>query len=601
MPVCHDRGLTHRLWSSWLPPAALAAIAFAAVTALVGITQGAPVTFLLLDTTGGLVFIAAGAVAWHRRPDVITGPLLIAAAALWFVGSYAPTGIPPLAAVGAAFETYYDVVLAFLVLSFPTGKLTTPGKVVVATLLGAFLVRSGARLFALDLPTYYPDFCAGCPPNPFVIIRDRLLLERTEVFVGSVIVIAALAVMVLAIRRLRPSSRLTRRVLTPVVAAGSVAALAAATDAASTVSQVARGSSLLELPPPWDQVAAWAGFGARALIPLGFLVGTLRLRIGTGPLAKLVVELDSGIRGRDLDAALREALGDPSARLLRWSDAQGTWTDVHGTPVPLPTGDSPQAVTVLERTGRQVAAIVHHPALREDRTLLSAVSAVLAITIDNEGLTAEVRRQLEEVRASRARLVESADAARERIERDLHDGAQQRLVSVALALQDARTEAARRAAPPELVDRLAAAADELRAAVDELRELARGIHPAILTDEGLGPALATLARRAPIPVDLDVALPGRPPPAVEATTYYVVAEALTNVARHARASTASVHVRLVGAAVEVEVADDGIGGAGGSGGGLRGLSDRVAALGGSLAITSPPGSGTRVRAVIPCA
>ena len=220
--------------------------------------------------------------------------------------------------------------------------------------------------------------------------------------------------------------------------------------------------------------------------------------------------------------------------------------------------------------------------------------------IENERLHAEVRAQLEEVRASRARIVEFGDAERRRVERNLHDGAQQRLVNISLALGIARSQVPA-TADGELAAALDEAAAELRLALAELRELARGIHPVILSEAGLGPALASLAERSPIPVTVTAAPPGRFPPQVEETAYYVASEALANAAKHARATAVSISARRLDGDLLVEVGDDGVGGADPDGSGLRGLADRVAALDGRLHVHSPPGEGTRIAAELPCA
>ena len=213
-------------------------------------------------------------------------------------------------------------------------------------------------------------------------------------------------------------------------------------------------------------------------------------------------------------------------------------------------------------------------------------------------LDAELRARLEELRASRARLVEAGDAERRRLERDLHDGAQSRLVSLALLLRSARTRAT---ADAELISLLDRAQEELQTSLAELREMARGIHPAVLTERGLEPALQSLAARAPVPVELETDGRERLPGSVECATYFVVSEALANVAKYAHATHAIVSVRRVNGSVVVDVSDDGVGGADAThGSGLRGLADRVAALDGTLAIESPAGRGTRLHAEIPC-
>jgi signal transduction histidine kinase len=227
-----------------------------------------------------------------------------------------------------------------------------------------------------------------------------------------------------------------------------------------------------------------------------------------------------------------------------------------------------------------------------------AAGAAARMALENERLHAEVKAQLEEVRASRARIIEAGDAERRRVERDLHDGAQQRLVSLSLALRSAQDRVGDDAAASAAIEE---AEHELQVALAELRELARGIHPAILTEEGLSGALESLAMRSPVPVTIDADSIGRLPPAIEATAYFAVSEALANVAKHAGASHATVSAHLSDRTLLVEIRDDGMGGADvANGSGLRGLADRVAAVGGELTVSSPVRAGTRVRAEIPC-
>jgi signal transduction histidine kinase len=294
---------------------------------------------------------------------------------------------------------------------------------------------------------------------------------------------------------------------------------------------------------------------------------------------------------------LAESLGDSSVSIAYWLPDREAFVDDVGRPVALPEAGSGRAWTALERDGRPVAAIVHDAALDTSRELVHAAAAAAALAIDNERLKADLRARLEELRVSRLRIVQAGDDARRRIERDLHDGAQQRLVALALELRllRARVGGEHAAAVDAITERL-------DGALTELRELARGIHPAILTEQGLGPALVALAGRAAGPVQTDVGIEGRLPAPVESAAYFMVAEALTNVAKHAPGADARVQVRRDGDALVVGVAD---GGAGGvdleAGSGLRGLQDRLAAVGGVLDIESAPGQGTRLTARIPCA
>jgi signal transduction histidine kinase len=257
-------------------------------------------------------------------------------------------------------------------------------------------------------------------------------------------------------------------------------------------------------------------------------------------------------------------------------------------------------VTVLGPADAPVAALVHDPALLEQRAFLDAAGAAARLALENERLQAELRLQLEEVRASRARIVQAGDEERRRLERNLHDGAQQRLLGLGLALQLARDGLG--PAANGTADLLAEAADELRAALDELRELARGIHPAILTDQGLAAAVRSLAERSTVPVTI-VALPEerlREP--VEVAAYFVVSEALANVAKYAGASAVRVSIARSDSVTVIDIEDDGVGGADpSSGSGLRGLLDRIHALDGTLSVDSPTGRGTRIHVEIPCA
>jgi len=294
---------------------------------------------------------------------------------------------------------------------------------------------------------------------------------------------------------------------------------------------------------------------------------------------------------------LARTLGDPSLVLAYPLDAGARLVDAQGRPVAL---DERYEQTKLIREGRVVAVLAHSPRLLYDEQLVEELAAAARLGLENERLQAELRARLEELRASRARIVEAAQAERTRIERDLHDGTQQRLVSIAmtLGLADSRLERDPAAVKPLLDE----ARGQLSDTLGELRALAQGIHPGILTERGLRAALEELAYGARLPLDLDVVLGERLPDRVEAAAYFVVSEALTNVVKHAGATAVRVRVQRENGRAVVEVADDGVGGADrAKGTGLRGLADRVDALGGRLHVESPPGRGTVLHAEIPCA
>jgi signal transduction histidine kinase len=297
--------------------------------------------------------------------------------------------------------------------------------------------------------------------------------------------------------------------------------------------------------------------------------------------------------------SLAEGLRDDTLTIAYWLPEQDRFVDEEGRPVELPEPGEGRSWTPVEHDGELVAAIVHQDSLASESDLVRTAGTAALLALENERLKADLRARLAELRASRTRIVEASDAARRQLERDIHDGAQQRLVGLALQLRLARnklgTEDEEAAA---LIDE---SLTELGSALEELRELARGIHPAILSERGLEVALESLVGRVPLPVDLDVDLPERPPPAVEATAYFFVSEGLANVVKHAEASRAWVRAVARDGRLELEVRDDGRGGAApGAGSGLRGLEDRLSAAGAKLELRSPEGAGTRLRTELPC-
>ena len=352
-------------------------------------------------------------------------------------------------------------------------------------------------------------------------------------------------------------------------------------------------------PDPLDTALDWAIVVLIMLWPLAFLAGLARLRLDRSAVGDLALRLGGTVPPRGMEQALASVLHDPSLRLLYWLPNRQVFVDVSGAPTPLPTTTRDRSVTSLEHDGQPVAALLHHSALGEQPELLEAVATTARMTIENELLHAQVNSQLAQVRASRARIVRAGDVERRRVERNLHDGAQQRLVNASLALGLVRARVGT-ATPQELTAAIDDASSQLRLAVAELRELAHGIHPMILTQAGLGPALAMLAERSPIPAKVVAVPPGRLSASVEETAYYVAAEALANTAKHAHARNVTISARQLDGQLVVEVEDDGDGGADLDGPGLRGLGDRVAAVDGDLSIDSELGHGTRITARLPC-
>jgi signal transduction histidine kinase len=316
--------------------------------------------------------------------------------------------------------------------------------------------------------------------------------------------------------------------------------------------------------------------------------------------ADLVVKLSDGLLPAQLQPALASTLHDPSLEVVYWLPTLGWYADLEGRPVSLPAQGSPRAVSVLGDPADPIAALVYDSSLRDEDRLVDTAAAAVRLALENARLQVQLRAQLDEVRQSRARLVAAADDERRRVERDLHDGAQQQLVTLLLSLQLAKTGAVGRS-DRQTAQMLDESIESLRDALAELRMLARGIHPTILVEAGLLPAIRSLGERCPMEVEVtgDV---GRLEPRLEAALYYVAAEAITNAVKHSQGHRIRVDVRRSSGWASVEITDDGVGGADVSkGSGLVGLSDRVAAVGGRLNVRSDGSSGTSLHAEVPCA
>jgi PAS domain S-box-containing protein len=781
-------------------------------------------------------FILGGLVARMRRPDNGFGLLLTAVGMTVFLGALGAANDSLPFTIGYTFGAFFIAVFIHALLAFPRGYLETRLVYGIVT-TGYLILTVGALATSLfDDPS---DNCPECPANAFLIADSPTAVD----VINAILVVAGVPALAASVyvfwRRWHAASRPIRRVLAPVyVAAGVTLALLALTLLVSWISEDA------------GTVVFWILIFSFAAVPPAFIVGLLSGRLARAGVGQLVLDLGKPHAPGELREALARALGDPTLRLAYWIPDTRSFADLEGNRIDLPEPDGEELVTMVEREGRTVAALIHHRSLEEDPLLVESAAATAALALESErrhaalakaqarnralldavpdlmfrmtrdgvyleykgraedlavppdqliGASAHeilprdvadplvegirraidtgeivtgeyrlaldgrlrdfearivkageeavlivrefterntaqaelerlhlelkqrhreleherdfagtvvdstpsllclvtpggyivrfntslvqlsgrndddltkghafwdvfiapeeretVRRRLMEVadeggsgdyestwiaadgerhtvawsttplrddkghprllicgvditerkeyeaelRRSRARLVEASDIERRRLERNLHDGAQQRLVSLSLALRLAQ---ARISDDPEAADRLLTqASEELSQALEDLRELARGIHPAILSDRGLGPALEALAARSPLVIDMRL-VEDRLPEPVEAAAYYVVSEALANVAKYAEASSVAVSIARVNGRAVVEIADDGIGGADPMrGSGLRGLVDRVEALDGDLEVESPPGSGTRIRAVIPC-
>jgi len=351
-----------------------------------------------------------------------------------------------------------------------------------------------------------------------------------------------------------------------------------------------------------SMVLLWIAACSLVAVPSAFLAGLLRSRLARGGLADLFGRLPT-MPPEQLQSALGRVLGDPDLIIAFPLPGGRSYVDADGRAALVPgseaaTSASGKSVTTVRNDGVPVAVLIYDRSLDEDPELVEAVGAAVTIALENRRLHAEALDRLAELQSSRERIITASDAERRRIERNLHDGAQQRLVTLALQLSLLQRQI--RDDPADAEQLAQAASEELGASLAELRELARGIHPAAL-EQGLGYALESLALRSPLPVTLHYGPTARLPGQVELAAYFVASEALANVTKHAQASSVAIDVRADGQRAVIEIVDDGIGGAAANlGSGLRGLSDRVEALGGRLTVSSPPGRGTTVTAQLPC-
>jgi signal transduction histidine kinase len=536
---------------------------------------------------GELLWVAAAMAAYWRDPSGPMWKLLLASRAVSALGAIWVVNTSLTWTVWEATIGLGTVLFAHLVLAFPSGRLVS--RYDRWLVIGSYAVLAVARLgFVLVWDPRSGNCFPRCPVNPFLMWPSADLAWLFGPGLSLAIPLLAVLVAIGLARRWLRASPALRRMLLPVAL---VAPLELGVSAARFLAAMSQD--------------AWQGVGItlstsplaflHAAIPAGFLLGILAARLARGAIADLAVELSRGVPLGGLRDALARALRDPTLALAFPAPGGVGWVDPHGQPIEVPADTTAsRSVARLERDGQPLAALLYDPAIEaEDPGRLGAVSSVASMALENERLAAQVRAQLGEVRASRSRIVEAADAERRRIERDLHDGAQQRLVALAMRLDQARGRTADAGA---IIDR---ATEELLAAIREVRDLAHGLHPPILTERGVAAAVEALAERTTLPVRVSIP-PDRLPADVEAAAYFLVAESLTNAAKHAGATAAEVRATLDGGVLHVTVSDDGRGGADASGGtGLVGLVDRLAAIGGTLAVESPPGGGTTLQASIP--
>jgi signal transduction histidine kinase len=543
------------------------------------------ITVLALD---GLIWLLAAVVTVERQP---TNPLwkLILAYLVWNRLVWALQFVPNPAVQGLAMTFYPMSVMLYvhILVAYPSGHLRLRFDRRVVVFVYAFVVGAYLLPQAMWKPPGTRCASAWCPENVLLVWPNNELADALVRVAQLAAPVVGALVLYTIWRHWGAASPAARRALLPVAVAVPISYVI---DSVRLLAQALQLEPVLSFLTTYHVVT----LAPDAIVPLGLLLGVLRLRLDRGRVAGLVVELGRGVPPGGLRDVLARALGDTTLQLAFAAPNGAGYIDGNGRPVEVTAKPPERALARIERDGEPLAVLVHDGAIdEEDPGLVEAVASAARLALENERLTAQVRAQLEEVRASRARIVEAGDEERRKVERDLHDGAQQRLVALAMRLERARATAE---GSTQLIDEATA---ELREAIAEVRGLARGLYPPILTEAGLAAAVDSLTERASIPVDVHI--PDRRfPPVIEVTAYFVVAEALTNVARYARATIARVRVAVEGDVLTVTISDNGRGRADpGLGTGLRGLTDRVAAIGGSLEIDSSPGQGTTVRAALP--
>ena len=544
--------------------------------------------------------IAVGLYAWRDGTHARFGRLLVLAGFLWSLTALAGSDDELVYSIGRVAGWFVEAAMVYLILAFPSGRLTTRVDRVLA--IAIFAVVAVLFLPTALIAESYPSpsqisTCdATCPDNAFSLldsepaVLDALIVPLREILAALLLI----AVVVRLADRIRRATRLMRRTLVPVLVAAIV----------RTLSLVAAFGIRAGGP---GEAALIASSGAVALglplICLGFFIGLIRWRLTIADrllaLAQMLSRPNSGTRLRDVIA---RALGDPSLELAIWRRREGDagWTDVGGAPTSLPPPSSNRLVTVIRDRHQPVGAVIHDGALSEQLPFVEAVAGYAFVWEENHQLAARVQESLEDLRESRARVLAAADEERRRIERDLHDGGQQRLVALRIRLELAEQEMLED--PDEARRMLHRLGDDVDATLEELRSLAAGVYPSLLAGRGLYDALRTAALQSSLPVTVAVDGADRYSDDVETAAYFCCVEAMQNAAKHApEANGVAVSLSRNGD-LRFEVRDDGPGFAAGEiapGSGLLNMRDRMDAVGGRLEVSSEVGSGTTVIGTIP--
>jgi signal transduction histidine kinase len=577
---------------------AIATLAATAITVFV--VAGGPSAQPLLVAVGRACTVAipaaVGLHALSRHRDDRFGLLLLALSGAWFLTTFAESGNSDLYTLGRISGFGAEFVLVYVFLAYPTGRIETRvDRALVRAMSALVLVLFLPRAFlaqGFEVPSPFTSCTANCPHNAL------FALDTEPGFVASVMrpagaILAFLVFMAVSARlyqRMRSATPLGRRMLQPVL--GVALAISFLTGVAFVARQV-------DPTAPAVEVVAWLlALGVPALA-LAAGAGMVRWQLlAGGALERLAMCLRTAPDCVTLRRAFAEAFGDPSVRIVFPTASGERWLDCFGQSATLPTPADGRGVTEVRHNGTVIAVLAHDPALHDEPELLDAGVAIAAVALDHNRLAAEAEAAMREVRRSRARIAASAERERRRIERDLHDGAQQRLVALRIELELA--EEIVRSDPERGAERLRKLEDDVDEALEEIRTLAHGAYPPMLADRGLVEALRAVAGGSALPVELESYDVGRYPPEVESAVYFSVRESLQNALKHA-AGAHRLRVALDGSKageLSFSVRDDGAGPRSGRirpGAGITNMQDRLAAVGGEVWLRSTPGVGTVVR------
>lgn len=535
----------------------------------------------------------------HRRPDNRLGLLLIGlglAAVPYILES---STVPALFAIGLMAEAAIYLMTSLVILSFPSGRLDGRAERLIIVLVVIAIVPL-TLIEALAVPHVGPSFSisgcrASCPPNGLAIWHPPSWLPHALDLQRAMLVAIPLATAGVLVWRFLTGTPPRRRAL---AIGGPVALLFVLVQAAYRGLFLFAPNGLAPTARPVQSTLQWMSAGSRAAIWYGFLFALVGAELYAGRVLRRLVASSLGRPSfRELEEMLRAPLGDPGLRLGFWNDDASAWTNADGAP--LQPAQPGQASTEIEREGRTVVAIMHDRQLTEDPELLRAAGAVALLALENTELDAASKASLQALTASRTRLTNVSDRERQRLEHDLHDGAQQRLLAALIRLASADELAGDNA---DLRNQLNVTRTELETAIGELRDLARGLYPTLLTEVGLAGALRAVARRSPDRVTVQ-ATEQRFSAELEAAFYYCCLEAVQNALKHAGPSAhTTIRLLTTGDELRLEVRDNGPGfdlTAPRAGLGLQSMQDRLGAVGGRAEIISAPGRGTQVIAVAP--